>query len=184
MMAMQDQIVAGETLNYLAIAADYPASAGWVVTLYVNPLAGGTASSVSSTASGDNHLLQVTAATTATWTAGNCNWQTWVALGAERYMLEEGVLRVRTSLIGAAAGTDTRSQAQKALDDANAALAAWTPTMKRYRIGGREMEFNSPADILAVISRWTSEVKREKADQAMAAGLANPRKLQVRMGRA
>ena len=183
-MAMQDQIVAGETLNYLAVAADYPASAGWVVTLYVNPIAGGTASSVSSTASGDNHLLQVTAATTATWTDGNCNWQTWVALGAERYMLEEGVLRVRASLIGAAAGTDTRSQAQKALDDANAALAAWTPTTKRYRIGGREMEFNSPADIIAVISHWEGEVKREQAAQAMAAGRPNPRKLQVRMGRA
>jgi hypothetical protein len=184
MAAMQNTIVAGETLNYLAITADYPASAGWAVTLYINPIAGGTASSVTSTASGDDHLLQVTAATTATWTAGECNWQTWVAKGAERYMLEEGVLRVRATLIGASAGTDTRSQAQKALDDANAALAAWTPTTKRYRIGGREMEFNSPAEIISVINHWQAAVNREQAALSMAAGRPNPRKIQVRIGRA
>jgi len=184
MSVMQDSIVAGETLNYLAVTADYPASAGWAVTLYINPLAGGTATSVTSTAQGDDHLLQVAAATTANWTTGNCTWQTWVEKAGERYMLEEGVLRVRVSLISAAAGTDTRSQAQKALDDANAALAAWTPTQKRYRIGGREMEFNAPADIISVISHWTAAVKREQGAQAMAAGRPNPRKLQVRMGRA
>jgi hypothetical protein len=184
MAAMQDTIVAGETLNYVATAADYPASAGWVVTLEINPIAGGTVSRVSSTASGDDHLLQVSAATTAGWTVGNCSWQTWVEKAGERYVLEEGVLRVRGSLIGAAAGTDIRSQAQKALDDANAALAAWTPTQKRYRIGSREMEFNSPADIISVISHWTAAVQREQAAAAMAAGRPNPRKLQVRMGRA
>ncbi len=183
-MAMQDSIVAGETLNYRAVAPDYPASAGWAVSLYVNPIAGGTASSVTSTADGDDHLLQVSGATTAGWTTGNCNWQTWVSKGAERYMLEEGVLRVRASLIGAAAGTDTRSQAQKALDDANAALAAWTPTQRRYRIGAREMEFNSPADIISIISHWTSAVKAEKAAQSMIDGRPNPMKLRVRMGRA
>ena len=183
-MAMQDQIVAGETLNYRAVSADYPASDGWTVTLYVNPIAGGTASSVGSTADGADHLLQVSAATTALWTTGNCNWQIWASKAAERYLLEEGVMRVRASLVGAAAGTDTRSQAQKALDDANAALAAWKPTQKRYRIGGREMEFNSPADIISIISHWTAAVKRERAAQSMADGYPNPRKLQVRMGRA
>ena len=184
MTAMQNQIVAGETLNYRAVAAGYPASAGWVVTLYLNPRAGGTATSVVGTASGDDHLLQVTAATTAGWAAGWWAWETWAAKGGERYRLEAGQLQVVAGLIGAAAGTDTRSQAERALDDAKAALAAWTPTTKRYRINGREMEFNTPADIIAVVTHWRSAVKREQAAQAMAAGRPNPRKLQVRLGRA
>jgi hypothetical protein len=184
MSTMQNQIVVGETLNYRAIAADYPASAGWVVTLYLNPRAGGTATSVVGTADGADHLLQVTALTTAGWAAGAWAWETWAALGGERYRLEHGQLDVVAGLIGAAAGTDTRSQAQRALDDANTALAAWTPTTKRYRINGREMEFNSSAEIITIISHWTAAVKREEAAAAMAAGRPNPRKLQVRLGRA
>ena len=181
---MQDTLVAGETLNFLAITTDYPASAGWVVTLYLNPRAGGTPTSVTGTASGDDHLLQVSAATTAGWAPGAWAWETWAAKGSERYRLEAGQLQVQAGLIGAAAGLDTRSQAQRALDDAEAALAAWTPTTKRYRINGREMEFNAPADIIAVINHWRTAVKREQAEQAMAAGRRNPRKLQVSIGRA
>jgi hypothetical protein len=184
MATLQNQIVAGETLNYLASAPDYPASAGWAVTLYLNPRAGGTVTSVTSTAQGDDHLLQVSAATTANWAAGWWGWETWVALGAERYRLEAGQLQVVAGLISAAAGTDTRSQAQKALDDAKTALAAWTPTQKRYRIGGREMEFNDSSEIIAIITHWTTEVKREQAAASMAAGRPNPRQIQVRLGRA
>lgn len=181
---MQDTLVAGETLNFLATTPDYPASAGWVVTLYLNPRAGGTATSVTGTASGDDHLLQVSAATTAGWAPGAWAWETWAAKGGERYRLEAGQLQVQAGLIGAAGGLDTRSQAQRALDDAEAALAAWTPTTKRYRINGREMEFNAPADIIAVINHWRTAVKSEQAEQAMAAGRRNPRKLQVSIGRA
>ena len=181
---MQDTLVAGETLNFRATTPDYPASAGWVVTLYLNPRAGGTPTSVTGTASGDDHLLQVSAATTAGWAPGAWAWETWAAKGSERYRLEAGQLQVQAGLIGAAAGLDTRSQAQRALDDAEAALAAWTPTTRRYRINGREMEFSAPADIIAVISHWRTAVKREQAEQAMAAGRRNPRKLQVSIGRA
>jgi hypothetical protein len=184
MSAMQNQIVAGETLNYRAVTPDYPASAGWVVTLYLNPRAGGTATSVAGVASGDDHLLQVGAGTTQNWAAGAWGWETWAAKDGERYRLEAGQLDVVPGLIGAAAGIDTRTQAEKALDDARAALAAWSPTTRRYRIGGREMEFNAPADIIAVISHWETAVKAERAAASMASGRPNPRKLHVRMGRA
>lgn len=183
-MSMQDQIVAGETLNYRAVAADYPASAGWVVTLYLNPRAGGTATSVTGTASGDDHLLQVSAATTAGWAAGWWAWETWAAKAGERYRLEAGQLQVVAGLIGAAAGTDTRSQAQRALDDAKAAFAAWTPTTRRYRINGREMEFASTADIIKVVQYWENEVQREANLAALAAGRPSSRKVYARMGRA
>lgn len=184
-MAMQDQIVAGETLNYRAIAADYPASAGWIVTLYVNPIGGGAASSVSSTADGDDHLLQVAAATTAGWTPGACTWQTWAAKGAERYMLEEGTLTVRVSLIGAPAGTDTRTPAQIGLDNVRAMIRGTAALgVKRYSIGGRDLERYSMAELIQLESKLAADVKREQAAQALAAGRPNPRKLQVRVGRA
>jgi hypothetical protein len=181
---MQNIIIQGETLNYIAEAGDYPAGDGWSLQLLLNPRSGGTAQSINSTASGDDHLVQVSAAATTTWATGAYGFHLWAVKGGERYTVESGQVEVRPGLVGASGGVDTRSQAQKALDDANAALAAWVPTQKRYKIAGREMEFNSPADIIAVISHWTAAVKREQAAAAMAAGRPNPRKLLVRMGRA
>ena len=83
-----------------------------------------------------------------------------------------------------AAGADTRSQAQRALDDAKTALAAWTPTRKRYRIGDREMEFNTSADIVKLVKYWEIELKRERRAQALAEGRPDPAKTYVRINRA
>ena len=54
-----------------------------------------------------------------------------------------------------------RSQARRALDDAKAALAAWTPTRRRDKVADREQEFNSAQEITRVISYWQREVDRE-----------------------
>lgn len=182
---MQDTLVAGETLNFRATTPDYPASAGWVVTLYLNPRAGGTATSVTGTASGDDHLLQVSAATTAGWAPGAWAWETWAAKGGERYRLEAGQLQVQAGLIGAAGGLDTRTAAEIGLDNVRAMIRGTASLgVKRYRIGGRELERYGIAELIELESKLANDVKREQAAQAMAAGRPNPRKLQVRLGRA
>lgn len=79
---------------------------------------------------------------------------------------------------------DKLAQAETALEAATAALAAWSPTTKRYRINGREMEFNSVDEILAVIGHWKSVIRTEQAALARQDGLPNPRKVLVRVGRA
>ena len=66
---------------------------------------------------------------------------------------------------------------------AEAAMATWTVTTKRYRIGEREMEFNSRAEIVPVLSYWKAQVQREQRAARMAAGLPDPRKTFVRLGR-
>lgn len=181
---MHKRFVRGETLNYRVIAPEYPASAGWQVTLYMNPRAGGTVVSVSGVADGDDHLLQATSTTTASWLAGWYSWEEWAAKGAEQYRIAGGQTEIVFGLVGVAAGFDTRTQAQIALDDAKAAFAAWTPTTRRYRIAGREMEFSDTTEIIRVVQYWENEVRREQAAEAMAAGRPNPRKLLVRLGRA
>jgi hypothetical protein len=175
---------AGATFNYRATLPEYPAEAGWVATLYLNPRAGGTAQAVTASADGSAHLFQAAGVATATWAAGSYGWEVWVERAGERYRVDGGQLLVRPTLIGAAAGIDTRSQAERALEDARAALAAWTPTTRKYTIGGRAMEFNSVAEILQLISHWQVEVKREQAAARMAAGLDARRKVHVRIGRA
>jgi hypothetical protein len=77
------------------------------------------------------------------------------------YTVETSQLSIAANPRTAAAGTDTRSQARRALDDARAAFAAWSPLQRRYRIADREREFNSPADILVVIRFWEQQVAVE-----------------------
>ena len=68
---MLERLVLGDTLNYTTAVADYPASAGWALTYRLVPRSGaGTTIEFTSTADGDLHRLQVSATTTAAWTAG------------------------------------------------------------------------------------------------------------------
>lgn len=79
---------------------------------------------------------------------------------------------------------DKLAQAETALEAANAALAAWAPTTRRYRINGREMEFNGAAEIMAIIGHWKAAVRSAQAEIARQDGLPNPRKVLVSLGRA
>lgn len=183
---MQTDLIAGDTLNFETTVADYPPSAGWTARIRLVPRAGGVPIVITGTTavSGDRYAFQVGPVVTATWPAGVYGWAIWVEKASERYTQESGQLTVKPDPATMAAGTDTRSLAQRALDDARAALAAWTPTTRKYSIGGRQMEFNSVAEILQLISHWQIDVKREMEAERMAAGLPSRRKVSVRIGRA
>lgn len=155
---------AGGSYTELVTAASYPASAGWVLKSRFTPrAAGGAAVALTAAAEGDSHRFTATAAVTATWAAGAYSWVQWAERGSDSYTVATGQLQVLPNLRTLAVGTDTRSQAQRALDDCRAAYAAWTPLTKRYKVGDREREFNSAAEILTTIRYWEQQVAREAA---------------------
>lgn len=159
---LQQQLIAGDTLSFVTAAPGYPASSGWTLKFRLVPrAAGGTPIELGSVPEGDDHRTQVTALLTAGYAAGEYGWWSWVEKGAEKYSLQSGQITIQPDPRTAAAGVDLRSLAQKALADARAALAAWQPTKRRYRIGDREMEFNSTADIITLITYWEGQVLAE-----------------------
>jgi hypothetical protein len=179
---MQQELIAGDTLNFLTQVPDYPATSAWVLKFRLVPrTVGNTAIAITATAEGADHRVTVSAATTTAWGVDSYTWTSWVEKGAEVYSVDSGQIVVKTNPRTAAAGTDGRSVAVKALDQAKAALAAWTPTTRRYRIGDREHEFSSKADIVGLISYWTTEVAREQRREALAKGMPDPSKAFVRL---
>lgn len=178
---------AGDTLRYTVALADYPAGT-WTLSYRLTPrTAGGTAYSFSATASGADHLVDVPAATTAAWVPGWYTLSAWVTSGAQRFQVasEQRQVQILADASSLAAGTDSRTQAELALEQARAALAAWTPTTRSYTIAGRSITFNSTAEIIQLIGYWQGEVQRERRAASIAAG--NPdrrRQIFVRMGRA
>lgn len=182
---MQDTLIAGDSLNFLRSTPGYSAADGWVLKYRLVPrTVGGSAIDITAIAEGDDHRVQVAAGITAGWSADTYGWAAWVELGAEKYTVQTGQIVIKADPRTVAAGADSRTQAEKALGDARAAMAAWTPTRRRYRIGDREMEFSTSADIVKLISYWEVQVKRERRAQALAEGRPDPAKTYVRISRA
>ena len=177
---MHQSLISGDTLSLLTPAGSYPASAGWVLHHRLVPrTAGGPAITLDATAEGDDHRTLVAASTTAGWAAGSYSWSSWVTRGAESYTVSSGQTVIQPDPRAVTAGYDGRSQSRKALDDARAAFAAWTPTRQSYTIGTRQMHFNSPADIIKTITYWEQQVAAEERQAGRAA--PTPRRIYSRI---
>ena len=110
---------------------------------------------------GSGHRVRVLPVATAAWAPGAYSWACSATDGVNVCTVEQGQCQVLPDPRQAAPGLDTRSQARRALEDARAALAAWSPTRRRYKIADREQEFNSAQDVLRVVSYWERQVDRE-----------------------
>lgn len=168
---LTESLHAGDSLRLTRTLPDHRPADGWVLHLRLVPRAAGAQPiALQAQPAGDAHQLGATAAATATWTPGAYGWSAWVQreapTGTERHTVASGQVTVLPDPQAAAPGVDTRSSARRALDDCRAALAAWNPTRRRYRIGGREMEFQSTADILKLITWWEQQVAQEDPQAA------------------
>jgi hypothetical protein len=105
------------------------------------------------------------------------------AATARSHTVLTGAIRLLADPRVSSAPLDLRTDAEIALAAAESALASWTPTTRSYTIGNRSMTFSSTTEILPVIGYWKAQVQREKRAAAMRAGLPDPRKTFVRLGR-
>ncbi len=183
----QNTLIAGDTLNFATVVADYPAGAGWVLKYRLVPRTGSNpAIAFSASADGDSHRVQIAAATTGAWAADSYTWSSWVEKAGEVYSVDSGQLVIQADPRSVAAGFDGRSAARKALDAADAALAAYGAKayLQAYEINGRSQRFHSPSEFLAWRNALQTEVRREQAAADMAAGRGSRNKIFVRVPRA
>lgn len=184
-MPLPSSITVGDTWEFRAESADYPASAGWAATLKLVPQSGAAlVITASATADGDDYRFDIAAATTAGYAAGTYAAAVYVTLSGARHTIATGMVTIAANPAAMTAGTDTRSQAARALADLKTALAAWTPTKRAYTVGDVSMTFNSTADIVGLINFWERIVASENTAAALAVGRVNPNKIYVRAGRA
>ena len=178
-------VIAGDTITWQKTFSDYPASAGWALKYRLLNASGKI--DITATASGDNHLVAVTAASSATWTAGTYDYIGWVEKGsgptAERYTVSTGRLTVTANM--AAANTyDGRSDARiiyEALLAAYKSAAASRAYVAEYEIAGRRMKFASRAEWLQELNFWKAQVAAEDRAAKIADGLGGGARVLVRM---
>jgi len=171
---MQTDLVAGDTLNYATSIPAYPPSAGWTAKLRLAPRVSGAATTITATTTtgSDTFTWLVGSGTTAAWVAGAYSWSVWVEKAAERYTMQHGQFTVLPDPATLAAGTDTRSQAERSLDAINAFLEGRASDAQlRYKINGRELERYPLQDVLRLKQHFETAIAGER----VAKGLQGPR---------
>lgn len=217
-MTLPNRIYAGDTVEFGVNVPDYLPEDDWTLKLRIAPrFTSPVQAAVTLTATDGpyeiddesfDYAITASPSTTENWAAGQYAFAFWVEKAGARVTLEgtqyQGELTIlqNVATMGATQGVDMRSQAQKALDYAQQALAdaqqraatigtsTASGAVVEYRIGDRMVKYSNAQEaqqavttLLAVISHLKWEVKREKRAEALAKGLPDPRKTYVRMER-
>lgn len=183
---MKQELIAGDTLSFSTTTLGYSAADGWELKFRLVPVGAGTPidlDTIPDSEDMDRHLCQKPPAVTALWAAGAYSWVSWVERAGEVYTISEGQITIKPDPRTLVAGYDNRSLAVKTLEDLKAAYSGWTTSKgntRRYRIGDREREFKSVADIITDIRFWEQEVQREAQAQARATGQPTGNRFYIR----
>ena len=150
---------AGTTVTYTRTIPDYPATAGWTLSLR---LSGIDVLAQNATASGADYVVTLTAAATAPLHAGLYVFEERVTKGAEVYTVASGNVTVTANLATAGAG-DLQSWDEKTLAVVEAALAGrLTSDLESYQIAGRAVTKIPIKDLLELRNQLSARVARMK----------------------
>lgn len=141
---------------------------------------------LTATADGTAHAIDVAAATTANYPPGLYRWQAYVTSGSVRHTIGQGEITVRANFAAATSGADFRSTAAQLLEKIEAALIAGNVLHGAYTLstpGGssRTFQFRDRRDMLLERDRLRAEVKNEQIADKLASGMGGARRLMVRL---
>lgn len=184
MTTLTNLLTAGDTLDFTTSVPDYPASEGWTLKYRLAPRAAGTAYDITATPSGDDYLVQASAATTANYAPGDYTWTAWVEKAGEVYTVDRGQLEIRARSSTLAPGHDGRSHARKVLDAIEAVIEGRaTKDQEEYQIRDRSLKRTPMAVLLKLRALYLNEVRREDDAANLAAGGRPRNRILVRFGR-
>jgi len=159
-------------------------SSNWTLITYLRSATAGAGLTVAATAYGQGWESTISAAASAGLAAGEWSWGARATNGAQAITIGSGSLAVLAALnySGSAAAFDGRSQARQDLDAVQAAIRALISggAVRRYMIGGRQLEKYTLAELIERENHLKAEVAKEVAAERMANGLGDPRNLFVR----
>lgn len=165
MIAFPQKLIIGDSLiiniDPQSVGSAVYKSQGYALTVNMRSLAAPI--TIPAVANGDGWTATLTPVTSATLVSGLLRWAVVVTSSTERVTLATGNLMVEAN-IATATTFDPRTVAQKALVDAENALATFSSSggkIKKYTIGSRQMEFATTQEILVAISYWRVRVANE-----------------------
>lgn len=171
----------GDTWKWTKTLADYPASV-WTLSYNFKSAAGGF--SITASASGDDHSVNVAYATTAGYAAGFYSWVATVTNGSERYIADSGTCTLNPDFRAGTvtAAYDARTHARIALDAIEAVIEGRaTVDQQEYEIAGRRLKRMPVTDLLKFRQHYKAEVASEAMAEAIRNGTGTGRRIQFRL---
>jgi hypothetical protein len=171
-------IRAGEKISWIRCLSDYPADDGWTLSyVMINESSKET---LTSTASGSDHLIEELSAVSADWAAGIYTLHGYVEKAGERTTVFEGSVKVLADLTQVAT-IDNRSHAKKTLDYLEAVIEGKAQKDQiSYSIEGRSISRMSWADILVAFDKYKALYAAEKRAERIRRGQGVGNKILVR----
>jgi len=161
-----DTIFAGDSLTWNISNGDYKASDGWTLEYILLTSTGQI--TITSTASGDDHLVTVAKATTANYTAGTYDWRAYFYDDDERYAYKTGVMVIEADWTEEDSGYDTRSHAKIMLDAIEATMQSKaTSDQLEIKIGDREIKRLSATEMVKWRNFYREEYLKEQRSEAI-----------------
>jgi hypothetical protein len=174
---------AGDTWRWLRTLDDYPATDWTLKYRFRHPTLAGF--EIVASASGSDHSVTVSAATSAGYGAGTWAWVAWVEGGSsEKYTVDQGTVEIAADFRAAAASAtlDTRSHARKVLAAIEAVIEnRATLDQEEYTIAGRSLKRTPAGELLKLRLRYLNEVRNEQAAERLANGLGTGRIIGARL---
>lgn len=177
--------VAGDTLKFTREHSDYLPADGWVLSYAMVNASAQIAITGSDNGDG-THLINVAAATTASWSVGVYRWQAYVTKSAtsERYRVGIGEIEIRTNFAAQTSGYDARStwvQTLDALEAAMLTLASGSVSTVEITHGQHRLRFRTIEELERAIGLAKREIAKEDAADAVVNGKASGSLIKVYM---
>lgn len=141
----------------------YPASSWTLKYWFKKTGSSGANFSITATADGTSHAVNVAAATTAAFTAGDYTWSAQVTGGSsEAYEVDRGTFKLLPRY-DAASNVDDRTHARKVLDAIEAVLEGRaTQDQQEYTIGNRSLKRTPIADLILLRDKYRGELATQE----------------------
>lgn len=188
---MIEELIAGDTLDFLDTVAEYPPADGWtlkyrLVPRFTSPVQAPI--DITASTSGAQYRVQAAAGITVNWSAGAYTWSRWVEkAGPIRQSLGNGQLEVIENPATATAGYDGRTHERKMLEAIEACLESRATTTQRemvaYAIGSRSQTFDAEDTRAELVKLRNTYAWMVSDQEGLAAGI-NRRRINTRIQRA
>jgi len=154
------QITAGDSVSWKISLSDFPASDSWVLTYSL--VKSDTKIEITSQADGDDHLVEISFATSAGYTVGEYEWQARISNGTERYQVDSGVVEIVADFASQSTGYDARSHAKIVLDALEAAIEGRaSKTQMSQMVGKIQVQHMTLEEQVNLRDRYKAKVRKE-----------------------
>ena len=152
---------AGESVSWEREYSRFPAGE-WMLTYVL--VSGDNQIVVTASEAGTKHLVEVPSATSQAYAAGQYHWQSHVTKDAERYLVESGVVEVKSDFASQESGIDARSHTKKVLDALEAAIEGRaSKTQVEQNVGGVQIQHIPLTDQVMLRDQYAMKYRKEQA---------------------